>query len=184
MDRRSFLVGAGAWAAAPVLAPLAAGCLAPVRDAGAPPPGFTEERWRTVAAVQAHLLPSEPNAPGAREIRAESFLRGVLGDPRFAPAERAFLIGGVETVNKLAHEAAGRPFVALSPAQRESVLRAFEATPEGGRWLAEMLGYLLEAALGDPVYSGNPGGIGWNWLAHNPGFPRPPVNKRYFLLRA
>lgn len=179
MDRRTFLIDFGGLAAAPALSSLLAGCALTVREALPPPPGFD---WRTLAAVQAHLLLSEPRAPGAREIRAEAYLRGVLADPKLAPADRAFLIDGVESINKLARGMTGKHFVELSNDRREAVLRGFEATPDGERWLAETLGYLMEALLGDPVYGGNPDGIGWRWLAHNPGFPRPPANKRYFLL--
>jgi len=45
-----------------------------------------------------------------------------------------------------------------------------------------LLTYLLEALLADPVYAGNPNGIGWKWLQHQPGFPRPTKNKKYFKL--
>ena len=185
MDRRHFLIrlGRGLIATVPPLSSLLAGCAAPLRATLDPPAGSTGPAWwRTMAAVQAHLLPSEPGAPGAREIHAEAFLRGVLADPGLAPSDRAFLIGGVQTVEQLARRTTGRLFVELSHAERESVLRGVGETPGGGRWLEEMLGYLMEALLGDPAYGGNPDGIGWRWLAHTPGFPQPPASKRYFLL--
>lgn len=180
MNRRMFLIRIGGLAA---VTPLLAGCISPVRDVPAPPAaGFAEQAWQTMLMVQAHLLPTEPGAPGAREIHAEVFLRGALADPRLAPAERAFLVEGVESLDKLAHDMTGKRFIELSHDRREAVLRGLEETPQGRRWLGEMLGYLMEALLGDPVYGGNPDGIGWSWLAHTPGFPRPPANKRYFLL--
>jgi gluconate 2-dehydrogenase gamma chain len=37
----------------------------------------------------------------------------------------------------------------------------------------------MEALLTDPAYGGNPGGIGWRWLQHVPGYPRPPMDKIY-----
>ena len=39
--------------------------------------------------------------------------------------------------------------------------------------------YIFEALLSDPVYGGNPEGIGWRWLGHRPGFPRPNQRNRY-----
>lgn len=185
MDRRGFLIqfSSGLIATVPPLSSLLAGCASPVRDTLAPPAGFAGQAWwRTMAAVQARLLPSESGAPGAREIHAEAFLHGVLADPRLAPADRAFLIGGVETLEKFARDMTAKRFVDLSDEQRDAVLRGLETTPDGRRWLTEMLSYLMEALLGDPVYGGNPDGIGWRWLAHNPGFPQPPAGKRYFLL--
>ena len=60
-------------------------------------------------------------------------------------------------------------------------VRAYEKQG-GGRWLRELIHYILEALLSDPVYGGNPGGIGWRWLEHRPGYKRPSPQQRYFLL--
>lgn len=183
MDRRGFLIRFGGLiATVPPLSALLAGCVAPVRDVPAPPTGFPAQTWRTLVAVQEHLLPPEPGAPGASEIQAEAFLRGVLADPGLAPADRALFIGGAELLAQRVRDLTGETFADLPDERRETVLRQFEATPEGERWIGGLLDHLMEALLGDPVYGGNPGGIGWNWLAHTPGFPRPPADKRYFLL--
>lgn len=183
MDRRAFLIRIGGGlvaASAPFSVLLPAGALSGPQSPESS--ALAADTWRTLAAVQEHLLPSEPGAPGAREINAAGYLRSVLEDGKLDPGERALLVRGAEGVERFARQAEGKSFVELSTAQRETVLRAFEQTVEGERWLTEMLGYLIEALLGDPVYGGNPGGIGWRWLAHNPGFPRPPASKRHFLL--
>jgi gluconate 2-dehydrogenase gamma chain len=57
--------------------------------------------------------------------------------------------------------------------QRDEVLRAIASSTAGDRWLNVIMSYVLEALLSDPVYGGNPQGIGWQWLQHQPGFPRP-----------
>ena len=64
----------------------------------------------------------------------------------------------------------------------EIALRELEKTGAGRSWITELLHYLFEALLTDPVYGGNPGGIGWKWLDHTPGFRRPSKDKRFFLL--
>jgi gluconate 2-dehydrogenase gamma chain len=76
----------------------------------------------------------------------------------------------------------GRSFLALDDEQQELVLRDIAESDAGENWLSTLLTYLFEALLTDPVYGGNPGGIGWKWLQHVPGFPRPPLDKRYWLL--
>ena len=40
----------------------------------------------------------------------------------------------------------------------------------------------VEGFFADPVYGGNSNGIGWAWLEHQPGFPRPPVGRRHYEL--
>jgi gluconate 2-dehydrogenase gamma chain len=137
---------------------------------------------QTLAAVLAHLLPSESEAPGAVEIQALAYLAGMLGRPDFDGADPDSLLHGAAEIERLAQVQAGRPFTDLTEAGREAVLRAYETTEPGRRWLGGLLGTLLEALLGDPIYGGNPDGIGWRWLGHAPGFPRPSAEQRYFRL--
>ena len=44
-----------------------------------------------------------------------------------------------------------------------------DETRWGRAWLSLLLYYIFEALLSDPVYGGNPDGIGWQWLEHQPG---------------
>ncbi len=187
MHRRTFLIRASSAIAVtstpmPPLQALAAkraaGPLA-VPEEGA---GLSPEQWRTLDAVQVHLFPSEPDAPGARDVGALTWVHFVLSDPKIDPADREFIKAGVLRLQEIAAEEHGAPFLALASEQREAVLRRLEATPDGARWITSLLNYILEALLTDPVYGGNPKGIGWKWLEHRPGSLRPTAEKRYFLL--
>ena len=139
-------------------------------------------QWAVLEAVQAHLLPTEPDAPGAVEVNALPYLRLMLGEPGRDLADRIFIRDGVKNLERLTNEKFGNTFSKLSVPQRETVLRNFETEQGGSGWISSMLDYVLEALLTDPVYGGNPDGIGWRWLDHTPGFPRPPADKRYFFL--
>ncbi|NJO15699.1 MAG: gluconate 2-dehydrogenase subunit 3 family protein [Thioploca sp.] len=140
--------------------------------------------WRTLAALHAHLLPSEPDAPGAAELHSLDYLKALLSIPQLPAAERTALIHGAEILDSRSLAQTGQPFAELPEVWRERVLRDFEMDKKGRAWLETQLHYLLEALLSDPVYGGNPDGVGWRWLAHNPGFPRPPADKRWFLLES
>ena len=135
--------------------------------------------WPTLAAVLDHLFPSEADAPGAREIQAVTYLRGVVADPHGDLDEQRFILKGVEWLVGLTWERHGTHFADLDAERREAVLREVANTPKGDNWLATLMLYLCEALLADPVYGGNPGGVGWAWLAHQPGFPRPTPEKRH-----
>ena len=141
---------------------------------------FSAEQWRIIAAVQDHLLPSEPHnltAPGAREVRATAYLDRTLAVPGFDPATRAFILQGVGWLDDLARERHKTAFPELDPGTREDLLRQTADSEPGERWLSNLITYTLEALLADPLYGGNPGGIGWTWLGHDPGLPRPtPAN--------
>ena len=140
--------------------------------------------WRTLAAVQSHLLPDEPGAPGAHACRATHYLDRAISEPGFDPAVRVFLLGGVAQLDGICREKHGKSFSDLEPERREALLRALaRVKPSGEDWLATLLLYTLEASLGDPIYGGNPDGIGWRWLRHDPGTPRPRAAERRELPR-
>lgn len=141
---------------------------------------LSPDQWLTLAAVQGHLLPSEPdnpNAPGAMEVHATAYLDRTLAVPGFDVDVRALILNGVGWLNDLATEHHQVPFTELSPETREDLLHQIAATRAGERWLSNLISYTLEALLADPLYGGNPDGIGWAWLGHDPGLPRPtPAN--------
>lgn len=180
MDRRRFLTRLaqlGITAATPWTAARVA-----MAGVGLDGGGLNQAQWRTLDVVQRHLFPNEAAAPGAAEIHAAPYLYFVLSDTTLDPDERALIPAGLVAFQRRVQDSFNVPFDQLTATQRETALRAFEATPQGREWLTRLLGYLFEALLTDPVYGGNPDGIGWHWLDHRPGFPRPPRDKRYFLL--
>ncbi len=76
-----------------------------------------------------------------------------------------------------------RRFENLDFDSKERLLRYLgDRTRWGRNWLSLLLYYIFEALLADPVYGCNPNGIGWKWLEHQPGFPRPPADKIYTRL--
>jgi gluconate 2-dehydrogenase gamma chain len=176
LKRRAFLQSGTALAAAPaVAAAKAAVTPAVVRgetlDAG---------QWALFALVQEHLLPGEPDAPGAADVNATTYLDRALADPGFDPDIRGFLLRGAGWLDEhVAETESDRRFVDLNAARREDLLRSFGETRRGGNWLSTLIDYTLEALLADPIYGGNPDGIGWAWLEHDPGRPRPDARTMY-----
>lgn len=147
------------------------------------PVHHVQEPWRTLVAVQDHLFPTTDDAPGAREIHATAYLEKALAEPDMDPDDREFIKNGVTWLDEISRGKQGAAFIGLNERQREEVLRQIEKTGAGRRWLSLLLVYTFEALLSDPVYGGNPGGIGWQWLGHQPGFPRPPARQRYQELK-
>jgi gluconate 2-dehydrogenase gamma chain len=140
---------------------------------------FSQAQWAIIAAVQDHLLPSEPDAPGSREVNATAYLDRTLADPKFDPDVKGLILKGIGWLEEISEEQEGLRFLQLEPARREDLLRKIAGTRAGERWLSNLITYCLEAMLADPLYGGNPGGIGWMWLEHDPGRPRPTPDKIY-----
>jgi len=178
LSRRTFLAQAAA-ASAAALFPLSSRATAGAADSTSTAGQLGPAQWRTLAAVQAHLFPAAADSPGAADINALDYLRAVLAGPALDADEKAFIVNGVGWLEDIAREQTGAAFTALDAGQREVVLRRVEKSSAGETWLANILLYIFEALLCDPVYGGNPEGVGWKWLQHQPGFPRPPADKIY-----
>ena len=137
------------------------------------------EPWTTFSAVQDHLFPSDGNGPGAAEINATLYLKFVLEAPDMDPEQLELISSGPQWLNEIAHEQKGKKFTELTSEDREHVIKKIASSRVGENWLSYLLLYIFEALLADPVYGGNPDGLGWKWLQHKPGYPQPPHNKRY-----
>ena len=144
--------------------------------------GIDDQHWRVIDAAMAHLFPSEEQAPGAADVHATAWLHNALSMPDVDDDHRRFMRRGAIQLEQISRARHNRSFIDLDEKAREAALRTLEEDRDGKAWLRETLRYILEALLSDPVYGGNPDAIGWKWLQHRPGFPRPPKNKRYFLL--
>jgi gluconate 2-dehydrogenase gamma chain len=168
-DRRRFLLG------------LAGGSLSLLL----PLPAAAEQglskgaRWQLIGAVQDLLFPSEPEAPGAREINALAYLKWVVADEKLDPEERAFILHGCDWLEALTRERTDNSFIELATDQQDRMLEQIARSEAGENWLSTLLLYIFEALLSDPVYGGNPDQIGWRWLGHRPGFPRPDQHNKY-----
>jgi len=151
-------------------------------EAGRLPAWCSEDPWKTLAEVQQHLFPASHGVPGASDIQAVVYLRNTIENPAADGEDKEFLFNGVGWLNELAQKQGQKPFAALDVQQREMLLREIEQSRAGRNWLSLLLTYLLEALLADPVYGGNPDGIGWTWLEHQPGYPAPPRDKSWYKL--
>ena len=143
---------------------------------------YIKEPWLTLSEVQQHLFPQEKDAIGAKDIQALEYLHTTMNNPDFGNDEKERIQQGVTWLNDLSKQQYSKKFIQLDNDSKEKILRRIEGSGAGERWLSTLLTYLLEALLTDPVYGGNPNGVGWKWLQHQPGFPRPPENKKYFKL--
>lgn len=143
-----------------------------------------QDPWLTLADVQLHLLPPGENSPSAKDILALRFLRNQLDAPDTEAEDKTFIFNGVDWLNDFAQQHHKTTFVKLDHEQKEQLLRKIEKSRAGSQWLSRMMTYLVEALLSDPAYGGNRDQAGWQWLQHQPGFPRPGKDKIYFKLGA
>jgi gluconate 2-dehydrogenase gamma chain len=183
VERRAFLGGVVRAAMAASLWPGVAALSGCQPQDQTTAPLLEEHPWKTFAVVQEHLFPRDDGGPGAADINAARYLKFVLEADDTDAQEREFIFNGIGWLDDISRDTHGQAFVMLPADKREAVLQLIARSRAGENWLSYLLLYIFEALLTDPVYGGNPDGIGWRWLEHRPGFPRPPANKRYMNLR-
>ncbi len=178
--RRAFLLGSGAAAAA---AAALVGLPPALRKELTRETSFvlfSTRQGQTVIAVQEHLFPHLPDSPGAVDINALAYLEQAITAPGIDPDTRNVIVNGIGRLQDACRERFDILFDDASFGQREPLLRYLADETRWGRaWLSMLMYYILEALLSDPEYGGNPDEIGWRWLEHQPGFPRPTADKIY-----
>jgi hypothetical protein len=130
--------------------------------------GFTTSK-NTLKTLQNDLFPK------AKElgIDTSSYLQNVvLHHSRIAQEDKEFLKNGVKWLNESAVDMFEKNYTKLSASSRQEVLRAISKTRWGEIWIYNMMTYIFEALLGDPIYGANRDEAGWKWLAFSGGKPR------------
>lgn len=179
ISRREFI------ARASLLGSLAMSCpsavLAELRQSKKPAAEKWQQQaeWQTLAQVQEILFPATEDAPGASDIGATIYLHQAIENPDADGEDKGFIFRGVGWLNGLTNEHHKKSFLQLSEAEQQATIEVIVKSQAGQNWVSLLLGYTLEALLMAPVYGGNPDGIGWKWLAYQPGFPLPPVDKTW-----
>lgn len=140
------------------------------------------ESWKTLDAVQQHLLPESDTGPGAKALNALVYLYNVTQVHGLEPDEVEFIFKGVGWLNGFTQQSYKLPFTELRSEDKEAALRRISQSRAGENWISTIITYLLEAMLAPPSYGGNPSGIGWQWLDHQPGFPLPKAGQRFYEL--
>ncbi|CAN8141978.1 gluconate 2-dehydrogenase gamma chain [uncultured Thiomicrorhabdus sp.] len=118
----------------------------------------------------------------AEQINALPYLQQKMQRPLANNSDYEFLQQGVGWLNDFAQSEFKSFFVELDFGQKESLLRKIAQSRAGQNWLGMILNNLIEALLGDPVYGGNPNGIGWKAMGQTPGYPLPAKEERYYEL--
>jgi gluconate 2-dehydrogenase gamma chain len=123
-------------------------------------------------AIVERLIPSDANGPGAKEARAAHYIdRALIG--ALASSRNAYA-SGLEALDRYARSSRGKPFLALSPTDQDSVLIDCETggatgfTGSSAQFFAMVLNHTRQGTFGDPYYGGNANFVGWD-LINYPG---------------
>lgn len=134
---------------------------------------LSKEQFNLLLAVQNTLFPADGNGPGAADVNAGTYVLWVLNDDRVDPEENEYLIEKLDKFKVRCKEETGYEFTDLNAEEQHQFVRKISEIIWGRRWTSRLLTLIFEALLLDPQYNINPNEIGWKWLNHDPGSPRP-----------
>ena len=174
IGRRQFIKGIGA-AAVLWQMPLWQSCKQPVVFHGVLP----ENQQKILHQVLNFLFPASNNSPNIEQINAELHINNYLTDPLVDPDEQKYVINGIQWLDETAQELFKTGFLSLNHTQQLTTLQNILKTSWGESWLSKLLTLTFESLLLDPLYQVNTGEIGWQWLHHQPGQPRPNAGIAY-----
>ena len=131
-------------------------------------------RHGLLAAVADTLFPGFPDI---MQIRFLYYYEWTMNDPHFDADIKEILRLGLADFRRYLGE---KDFTALAADEREKFLDKYIRHHEGaGAWIGGLLRLIWEAALLDPYYGINTDEVGWKWLHHRPGRPRPEPGTAY-----
>ena len=145
--------------AAPAAAPLA-------RE---PLEALTATEAEILEAFAARLIPSDANGPGATEARATRYIDRALAGA--LASSRPAYTSGLAALDTYARSSKGGPFIRLSAADQDAVLRDLEAGKATGfassrEFFALVRAHTIQGTFCDPYYGGNANFVGWDLIGY------------------
>lgn len=140
---------------------------------------FSKEEFRSLSALLETLFPDDGNGPGALTLNADKYVLWILNDEISDPEESDYILDKFEQFeSKLKKEKEVR-FHELSRSAQIDWIDQESKESDGRKLFSRLMTLIFEALLLDPLYNVNPDGIGWEWLEHDPGLPRPSSDNKY-----
>jgi gluconate 2-dehydrogenase gamma chain len=175
LDRRSFMITTGIFAGSVTLG----GLLSYLYRKHKSSRSYSKSEIDIINRFHQHLFPKSDDSPGAAEINSTDYLQFILLDPEIDEDNKSLLISGITWLEEECSKVLNKSFLDTTDEEKDKVLRSIENTNWGYRYISLNLNYILEALLSDPIYGANINEIGWKWLEHTPGVPRPTKNTMY-----
>lgn len=125
------------------------------------------------------LFPDDGNGPSIESLNTLNYILWVLRDPGASGKNKDYLVEGIDWADETAFEKSGKNYLDLDQQERERAVKNYIETEYGEEWCSIMMTLILESLVLDPIYGGNPDGIGWKWLEITPGYPQPDEKNRY-----
>lgn len=140
---------------------------------------LTEEEMIFIFELQNLLVPKDGNGPSANDVNAHSYFVWTLSDQNLPQEDSSYFIEKTKEIMELCESQFLRKFTVLSSHEKNAFIEKNIQSGWTRTYLSRMITVIFEAVLLDPVYNVNPNEIGWEWLQHSPGMPRPTLETKF-----
>ncbi|MFK8046201.1 MAG: gluconate 2-dehydrogenase subunit 3 family protein [Crocinitomicaceae bacterium] len=134
---------------------------------------FSENELKNITEIINVLFPDNGNGPSAGQINVIPHIIWTIQDKTFGyDAYDMFLIS-LEKLSEHCNDMYKKDFKELDTVNKNRVIESISVLKWGERLLSNTTNYIFEALVLDPSYNVNRNEVGWDWLGHIPGYPRP-----------
>ncbi len=125
------------------------------------------------------LFSEQKNIPSVFELNTYYHINKFLLDKNVDQDEKNYLIKGIKWAAETSFEEFNLNFDELDKQQKNKLFDLIVKTNWGESWMSSLLTLVFESLLLDDIYNVNKNQIGWKWLHHLPGNPRPTKENDY-----
>jgi len=140
---------------------------------------FNSIEFDNLSAVVNHLFPDNGNGPGAEAINAIPHIIWSLQDQTYGYDAYDMFTVSLKELNEFCSNSHQSQFFELNETKKNEVIESISKLKWGDRFLVNTTNYIFEALVLDPAYHVNNNEMGWKWLHHSPGYPRPEQTDLY-----
>lgn len=142
-------------------------------------PILNKQQYKTIVIIQNILFPKGGYGPSAMDFNAHLYLIWVLQDPFILQDDKNYILDGIRWVQETAQEEYQDNFLHVKPEQQEELIQFIAKKNWGENWLSNILTFIIEAMVSDPIYGFNKNAVGVKWLEHQYGIPQPTEQTKY-----
>lgn len=134
---------------------------------------LSKNKVTILAFILEILFPNDGNGPSVQQLNSLEYILWNLRDKNRDKDSNAYVTNGIDWIEETSIEEMGKSFLGLKYKEKEELINLVSNKKWGEDWLSTILTLIFESLLYDPIYNINKNEIGWNWLNHKTGLPRP-----------
>lgn len=146
---------------------------------------FSDLEMKNLSEIVNRLFPDDGNGPNSNEINVIPHIIWTLQHTEYGFNSFDMLKSAFQKLSDFTSDSFSKSFFELEEPEQIKTLERISEIRWGERFMSNLLTYIFEALSIDPLYSVNANKVGWDWLGHQAGYPRPQESQLYpqFLKR-